>query len=137
MTQQGGPARSGCRGARGARPAVATRSAPTDTFVGVIDEAMIAEAARRLHAAAPAARIILFGSSARGQTNRHSDLDFLVVEPEVENAAEESVRLRRELRDLLVPIDIVVVSARDVEEWSAVRGSLVHAALTDGRVLAA
>jgi hypothetical protein len=55
----------------------------------------------------------------------------------LQNPAEESVRLRRELRDLLVPMDIVVVSARDVEQWRDVRGSLVHSALSDGRVIAA
>jgi uncharacterized protein len=118
-------------------PAAATRSAPTDTVVCVIDEAVIREAGRRLREAAPTAHIILFGSQARDEGDRHSDLDFLVIEPELENAAEESVRLRREVRDLLVPMDIVVVSARDVEEWRDVRGSLVHAALSDGRVLAA
>jgi len=103
----------------------------------VIDEAVITEAGRRLREAAPAARIILFGSSARGDGSRHSDLDFLVVEPEVENATEESVRLRRALRDLLVPMDIVVMSELDVVRWRDVPGTLVHAALADGRVLAA
>ena len=101
----------------------------------MIDEALIDEAARRLRKAAPAAQVILFGSSARGDDRRHSDLDFLVVQPEVENAAEESVRLRHALRDLLVPMDIVVVSEGEVAKWRDVRGSLVHAALADGRVL--
>jgi predicted nucleotidyltransferase len=103
----------------------------------MIDDAVINEAARRLREAAPTARVILFGSGARGEGGRHSDLDFLVVEPEVDNAAEESVRLRRALRDILVPMDIVVVTEREVERWRDVRGSLVHAALADGRVLAA
>lgn len=98
---------------------------------------MIREAAERLRAAAPAARVILFGSHARGTAELYSDLDLLVVEPKVENAAEESVRLRRVLSDLVVSIDIVVVSERDVDEWREVRGSLVHAALSDGRALAA
>ena len=49
----------------------------------------------------------------------------------------ESVRLRRELRDVLVPMDIVVVREDYVEQWRDVRGSLVNAALSDGRVLAA
>lgn len=102
----------------------------------MIDDALIREAARRLHDAAPSSRVILFGSHARRDAGRHSDLDFLVVEPDVENAAEESVRLRRALRDLLVPMDIVVVSERHVDEWRNVRGSLVHAALADGQVLA-
>jgi hypothetical protein len=32
-------------------------------------------------------------------------------------------------------MDIVVVSEGDVAKWRDVRGSLVHAALADGRVL--
>jgi predicted nucleotidyltransferase len=103
----------------------------------MIDEEVIGEAARRLREAAPGAQVILFGSSARGEGGRHSDLDFLVVERDLDSGAEESVRLRRALRDLLVPMDIVVVSERDVEKWRHVRGSLVHAALAEGRVFAA
>lgn len=51
----------------------------------MIDERVIAEAGRRLAAAAPGARVILFGSHARGDAALHSDLDFLVVEPEVDD----------------------------------------------------
>jgi predicted nucleotidyltransferase len=104
---------------------------------GVIDEATIAEAGRRLAEAAPGARVVLFGSHARGEAGPRSDLDFLVVEPEVADVAAESVRLRRALRGLRIAADVVVVSERDVEDWRDVRGSLVHAALADGRVLAA
>jgi predicted nucleotidyltransferase len=103
----------------------------------VIDEATIAEAGRRLSVAAPGARIVLFGSYARGEAGSRSDLDFLVVEPEVLDDAAESVRLRRALRGLRITAGVVVVSERDAEDWREVRGSLVHAALADGRVLAA
>jgi predicted nucleotidyltransferase len=102
----------------------------------VIDEALIAEAGRRLAAAAPEAQVILFGSHARGEANPQSDVDFLVVEPEVENEAEESVRLHRTLRDLRVPADVIVVSRAYADRWRGVRGGLVHAALSQGRVLA-
>ena len=105
--------------------------------VRVIDEALIGEVGRRLSAAAPGARVILFGSYAKGSVGPHSDLDLLVVEPSVQSPDDESVRLRRELRDVLVPMDIVVVSEDYVEQWRDVRGSLVNAALRDGRVLAA
>jgi predicted nucleotidyltransferase len=104
---------------------------------GVIDEALIGEVGRRLAAAAPGARVILFGSSARGSTGPHSDLDLLVVEPSVQSPDDESVRLRRELSDVLVSMDIIVVSEDYVEQWRDVRGSLVNAAFSDGRVLAA
>jgi len=104
----------------------------------VFDDAQIAEAGRRLlQAAPPDTRVILFGSHARGEAGKHSDLDFLVIEPEVENAVEESVRLRRTLRGLSLFADVIVVSAQRVGEWRGVRGSLIHAALAEGRELAA
>ena len=103
----------------------------------MIDEATIAEVGRRIRRAAPAARVYLFGSHARGTARPNSDLDILVVEPTVENAAEEAIRLRRTLRGLRLTADIVVVSRRDAEEWRYVRGSLIHAALSESRLLAA
>jgi predicted nucleotidyltransferase len=102
----------------------------------VVDETLIAEAGRRLAAAAPDSQVILFGSHARGEAGDHSDVDFLVVEPEVANEAEESVRLHRTLRDLRVPADVIVVSREYANRWREVRGGLVHTALSQGRVLA-
>lgn len=102
----------------------------------VIDEVLIAEAGRRLAAAAPDAQVILFGSHACGEANPRSDLDFLIIEPEVNNEAEESVRLHRTLRDLRVPADVIVVSREHADRWREVRGGLIHAALSQGRVLA-
>jgi predicted nucleotidyltransferase len=103
-----------------------------------IDEATINEAGKRLVGASPAGtRVILFGSHARGEASRHSDLDFLVIEPSVDHPASESVRLRRALGDLVVAADVIVVSEQRVDEWRDVRGSLIHAALAEGRELAA
>jgi predicted nucleotidyltransferase len=101
----------------------------------VVDETLIAEAGRRLAAAAPDAQVVLFGSHARGEAHSRSDVDFLVVEPEVDNEAEESVRLHRILRDLRLPADVIVVSRDYADRWRDVRGGLVHAALSQGRVL--
>jgi uncharacterized protein len=82
----------------------------------VIDEAVIREAGRRLAAAASSpARVVLFGSHARGAAGPHSDLDFLVVEPHVDDELEEAVRLRRSLRGLGVPADVIVVSRERAE----------------------
>jgi uncharacterized protein len=103
----------------------------------IYDEATIREVGRRLAAEAPEARVVLFGSHARGSAMARSDIDVLVIEPDVENTALESVRLMRALRDLRLPIEVVVVSEHEAAEWRDVRGSLVHAALAEGRVLAA
>jgi uncharacterized protein len=108
-----------------------------DTVHDVIDDAQLREAGRRLIAAAPGAKVILFGSHARGTAGERSDVDILVIEPRVKNAALEAVRLMRELRDLRLPFEVVVVSEDDEQAWRDVRGSLVHAAVTEGRVLAA
>jgi predicted nucleotidyltransferase len=97
---------------------------------------LIVEAGRRLAAAAPDSRVILFGSYARGEASAHTDVGFLVVEPEVDNEAEESVRLHRTLRDLRVPANVLVVSRDYAERWREVRGGLIHMALSQGRVLA-
>lgn len=99
---------------------------------------LIADAGRRLlQAAPPRTRVILFGSHARGEAGKHSDLDFLVIEPSVENAIDESVRLRRSLRGLDVFADVVVVSEAEAEAWQGVYGTVIHAALSEGRPLAA
>jgi len=104
----------------------------------MFDEKLIAEAARRLSAAAPQAQVFLFGSHARGNAGPDSDLDFLVVEPAVDDPVEESVRLRGALRDLDLFADVVVVvSEYEVERWRDVHGTLIHSALSQGRLLAA
>jgi predicted nucleotidyltransferase len=99
-------------------------------------EAVIEEIRVRLAAAVPPrSRVVLFGSRARGDADDGSDFDVLVIEPEVESAIAESVRLRGELRGLGVPIDVVVIDRERASRRAAVRGTMVQRALDEGRVL--
>jgi uncharacterized protein len=91
---------------------------------------------RVARAAPPDSRIILFGSRARSEADDGSDYDVLVIEPEVEDRAGEAVRLRRELQDVLAPIDIIVVDRALAARRAAVRGTMIERALREGRVLA-
>ena len=102
----------------------------------MIGEDVIAEAGRTLaRAARSPARVILFGSWARGEARPDSDLDFLVIEREVDSKLDEMVRLRDALPPLGVPVDVLVVSQEHAEDWAEVPGTMVHAALSEGRVL--
>jgi hypothetical protein len=47
------------------------------------------------------------------------------------------VRLRRTLRGLLLAADVIVACEQKVRDWRDVRGSLIHAALAEGRELVA
>ena len=103
----------------------------------MVTEDVIAEAGRTLaRAARSPARVILFGSWARGDARPDSDLDFLVIERELDSKVEEMVRLRDSLPPLGVPVDVLVVSKEHADDWADVQGTMVHAALAEGRVLA-
>jgi len=88
-------------------------------------------------AAPPESKVILFGSHGRGDASADSDFDFLVIEPSVEDPADESVRLDSTLRGMLVPADVIVVSQESVREWRNVYGTVIHAALDEGREVTA
>lgn len=99
-------------------------------------DADIERAARTLaETAGSPVRVILFGSHAREDARAGSDLDFLVIEPTVPDRHAEMVRLRSALHDLRRPIDVLVDSEAQVEEWGGAPGTALHAALSEGRVL--
>jgi predicted nucleotidyltransferase len=101
----------------------------------VISQAQIAAAVERVAQAAQPERILLFGSHARGEAQEESDLDLLVIETEVPDRAAEMVRLRRLLRPLRIPVDILVYSRAEVERWGNQPGSTLFWALREGRVV--
>jgi predicted nucleotidyltransferase len=91
---------------------------------------------RLVAAVGPSAHVILFGSAARGELTRDSDLDFLVIEREVENRVTEAVRLRDAVGRVGRPVDVIVMDEELANRRSKVRGTMVHHALREGRVIA-
>jgi predicted nucleotidyltransferase len=80
--------------------------------------------------------VIVFGSRARGDADERSDFDFLVIEREVGNRFDEMARLCRVLGHMLIPADVVVVSEQYAQKWAGVSGTMIHEAMSEGRVIA-
>jgi len=100
----------------------------------IIDESTIKQAVGLLQQAAPGSTIIVFGSCARGEITADSDLDLLVVEPRVTSRHEEMVRLRKVLRPLGVPADVLVASKDTFEYWSDTPNTIYYEVAREGRV---
>ncbi len=100
----------------------------------MISEEIIEEAINRLIKAAKPRMIYLFGSYARGDARKQSDLDFLVIEEKVKSRRKEMVRLHDALRSMRIPVDIVVASESAFNEWADVPGTVMHKARTEGRL---
>lgn len=99
------------------------------------DPEQLSELVRRIVADAQPLRIILFGSAARGEMGRHSDLDVLVVMPDGTNCRDVAKRLYRRLRGLEYATDVVVVQQQDVEQYGGNPYLVIHTALTEGKEL--
>lgn len=100
----------------------------------MIDEVTIQQAVELLRKAAPNATIIVFGSCARGEITEDSDLDVLVIEPNVTSRHEEMVRLREVLRPLDIPADVLVASKDTFEYWSDTPNTIYYEVAREGRV---
>ena len=66
-------------------------------------------------------RLVLFGSHARGTATDSSDVDLLVILPNVSDKRDTAIEIRRALGDLPVCKDIVIATPEEVTR----RGHLV------------
>ena len=102
----------------------------------MLTEQNIQEVAQRLaaHASSPA-RVVLFGSYARGDADEGSDLDLLVIEQSVENKAREYLKLHRAVGSIGVGVDVLVLSRQEFDRRSQVPGTIPYWAKKEGRVI--
>lgn len=96
----------------------------------------IEEAVQKIIEVSHPVKLILFGSCVRGDMNENSDLDILVVtEDHIESARKESVRIRRALRGISMPMDILVVPICRFEQLSQQPGLIYREARRTGKVV--
>ncbi|MEI7990062.1 MAG: nucleotidyltransferase domain-containing protein [Chloroflexota bacterium] len=96
---------------------------------------LLPEITRRILSVCQPQKIILFGSYARGDYGPDSDLDLLVIMDGIESNRAESNRLRRALRGLLTPIDILVATTEQIERHRQTIGLIYRPALEEGKVI--
>ncbi|PSN13929.1 nucleotidyltransferase domain-containing protein [filamentous cyanobacterium CCT1] len=80
-------------------------------------------------------KIILFGSQAKGNATAGSDIDLLVVLPAVTSKRQTAIAMRRSLADLPIGKDIVVTTPEEISRRGYIVGTVLHEALTEGKVL--
>jgi len=93
------------------------------------------EITRRIVQTCDPEKIILFGSYARGTAHADSDVDLLIILPAIQHQREESLRIRRALRGLMVPVDILLATTEQIERLGDMPGLIYRTALREGKVL--
>jgi len=96
---------------------------------------MIGEMVNRIVEHFDPEKIILFGSSARGDAGPDSDVDLLVVMPVRGSKREKQLEIRSLLHGIRLAKDIVVSRPEDFDWRKDVVGTIEYPATKEGKVL--
>jgi uncharacterized protein len=89
----------------------------------------------RIVEAARPEQVLLFGSTARGTTGPHSDLDFLIIKAGRYEARNVAGLIYQRMRGITRSIDLVIVTPKQVRENRNSPFSVVYPALREGRIV--
>jgi predicted nucleotidyltransferase len=97
------------------------------------NDGIIRAIVRRIVDTAQPEKVILFGSQARGDARPNSDFDVLVIKPSDLPRYRRSIPLYVALADL--PVEVMVNTPEEVEEWSQVAQAFVTTAVREGTTI--
>ena len=80
-------------------------------------------------------KIILFGSYAYGEPNNDSDIDLLIVKDTDEPRFKRDRKIRKYLRGMKIPIDLIIYTEQEIEEWKHTKAAFINHILEKGKVL--
>ena len=80
-------------------------------------------------------QVVLFGSHARGTASEWSDVDLLVILPNVSDKRDAAINIRRVLGDIPVCKDIVVATPEEIARRGHLVGTVLRSALREGKVI--
>lgn len=80
-------------------------------------------------------KIILFGSYAEGMPTAGSDLDILVIKETNIPQHQRPREIRKFLRGMGIPMDIIVYTKSEIEKWKNVKMAFISQILENGKVI--
>lgn len=101
----------------------------------VLSEDKLRDLVRRIVEASHPLRVVLFGSFARGEAGRYSDIDVLVVVEEGSHRRHTAQKIYRNLLGFGESVDVVVATPSDMERYAESPGLVYREAARDGREL--
>ena len=105
-------------------------------FLWEITPQKVEAAIKKIIAVSQPKKLILFGSYISGTINKNSDLDFLVITgDDIVNPRKESVRIRRFLKGICMPMDILVIPESKLDMLEKAPGLIYREALNKGKVV--
>lgn len=105
-----------------------------DRHIHELHQDTLDEIIRRIVAVAEPEKIILFGSAAHGETNRHSDVDLLIVKDGA-HRRRLATSIYRSLRGVDAAVDVIVVTPDDVKRYGDSHALIIKPALNEGKVV--
>ena len=96
---------------------------------------VLAKVIHRIVEVAQPDKIILFGSAARGEMGRNSDLDLLVVKSGVIHRGRLIEIIYENLLGVGQAVDVVVVTPEEIERYRDAFCLVLNPALREGRVV--
>ncbi|MCR4441392.1 MAG: nucleotidyltransferase domain-containing protein [Peptococcaceae bacterium] len=101
----------------------------------MITKHIVQSMAERIVNAFSPEKIIVFGSWARNEATKDSDIDFLVITSYKGSKRDIQVAMRRELKGFGIPKDVIVASKEEIEQKKDLPGYIYGTALKEGRVV--
>jgi len=100
-----------------------------------ITDELIQEIKNRIISGVHPEKIILFGSYAYGTPTKDSDVDLLVIMPSNEPMHSRVTRIRKLVRDIPIPKDIIVYTPQEVEKWKDASVAFITSIIRKGKVI--
>ncbi len=80
-------------------------------------------------------KMILFGSYAEGNPSEDSDLDLLIIQDTNISRSKRGREVRKFLRRIKIPLDILVYTTQEIEEWQDVKEAFITQIMAKGKVV--